>query len=94
MDLKSKFAEFLQIKGKYVDFPQLQDKEWLPDLAFTVDIMAIMNELNFKLQEKGLFANQMYSLVKAFKGKLLLLTLQVETNNLIHLPTLLVKRRT
>jgi hypothetical protein len=32
----------------------------------------------------------MYSLVKAFKGKLLLLTWQVEANNLTHLPTLLV----
>ena len=32
----------------------------------------------------------MYSLVNAFKGKLLLLIHQVEANNLTHLPTLLV----
>ncbi|XP_071216541.1 general transcription factor II-I repeat domain-containing protein 2B-like [Salvelinus alpinus] len=89
-DLKSEIAEVLQINGKYVDSPQLQDKEWLADFAFTVDIMALMNELNSKLQGKGLFAHQMYSLVKAFKGKLLLLTSQVEANNLTHLPTLLV----
>ena len=73
-----------------MDFPQLQDKEWLADLAFTLDIMALMNELNSKLQGKDLFAHQMYSLVNAFKGKLLLLTQQVEANNLTHLPTLLV----
>lgn len=78
------------MKGKYVDFPQLQDKEWLADFAFTVDIMALMNKLNSNLQGKGLFAHQMYGLVKAFKGKLLLLTRQVEANNLTHLPTLLV----
>jgi hypothetical protein len=56
-DLKSESAEFLQVNGKYVDFPQLQDKERLADyfVAFTVDIMALMNELNFKLQGKGLF---------------------------------------
>ena len=89
-DLKSEIAEFLQMKGKYVDFPQLQHKEWLADFAFTVDIMTLMNELTSKLQGKGLFTHQMYSLVKAFKGKLLLLTHQVEANNLIQLPTLLV----
>ena len=42
-DQKSEIAEFLKIKGKYVDFPQLQDKEWLADFAFTVDIMALVN---------------------------------------------------
>jgi hypothetical protein len=26
-DLRSEIAEFLQMKGKYVDFPQLQGKE-------------------------------------------------------------------
>jgi hypothetical protein len=46
--------------------PQLQDK-WLADFAFTVDIMALMNEINSKLQGKGLFSHQKYSLVKAFK---------------------------
>ncbi|XP_071214539.1 general transcription factor II-I repeat domain-containing protein 2A-like [Salvelinus alpinus] len=89
-DLKLEIVEFLKMKGKYVDFPQLQDKEWLADFAFTMDIMALMNELNFKLQGKGLFARQMYSLVKAFKGKLLLLYRQVEANNLTQLPTPLV----
>ena len=51
--------------------------------------MALMNELDSKLG-KGLFAHQMYSLVKAVKGNLLNLTRQVEANNLTHLPTLLV----
>jgi hypothetical protein len=67
-------GDFLQINGQFVGFPQLQDKEWLAGCAFNVDIMALMNELNSKLQGKGLLAHQMYSLVKAFKGKLLLLT--------------------
>ena len=42
-DLKSDIAEFLQMKGNYVDFSQMQDKEWLADFAFTMNIMAIMN---------------------------------------------------
>ena len=70
-----------------MDYPQLQDKERLTNFAFTVEIMALMNELNSKLQGKVLFAHQMYSLVKVFKGKLLLAH-QVEANNLTHLPTL------
>ena len=90
MGSEVEIAEFLQMKGKYVDLPQLQDTEWLAVCAFNVDIMALMNELNSKLQGKGLFAHQMYSLVKAFKGKLLLLTHQVEANNLTHLLTLRV----
>ena len=73
-----------------MDYPQLQDKERLTNFAFPVDIMALKSELNSKLQGKGLFAHQMYSLVKALKGKLLILTRQVEANNLTHIPTLIV----
>ena len=85
-DLKSEIAEFLQMKGKCVVIPPLQDKEWFADFAFTVDIMGLMNEPNSKLQGKGHFELQMYSLVKAFKQKLLLVTHQVEANNLTHIP--------
>uniref|UniRef100_A0A674BUJ9 HAT C-terminal dimerisation domain-containing protein n=1 Tax=Salmo trutta TaxID=8032 RepID=A0A674BUJ9_SALTR len=52
----------------------------------------LKSEIAEFLQMKGKcgFPSTMYSLVKAFKGKLLLLTRQVEANNLTHLPTLLV----
>ena len=58
----------------------------LTDFAFTLDIMALINVLNSKLQGNV----QMYRLVKAFKGKLLLLIREVEANNLTHLTALLV----
>lgn len=54
-------------KGK--DVPELSDGDWMADLAFAVDATALMNELNTKLQCKGLFAHEMDRLVKTFMGK-------------------------
>lgn len=70
------------------DIPQLSDEDWLTDLGFAVDVTALMNALNVKLQCKGLFVHEMYSAVKAFMRKLQLLSSQVEENILTHLPTL------
>lgn len=67
-DLKAEIREFCEKKGK--DIPELSDADWMADLAFAIDVTALMNELNTKLQNKGLFAHEMYSLVKAFMRKL------------------------
>lgn len=40
------------------------------NLAFAVDILAHMNELNVKLQGKDQFVHEMYTNVWAFKTKL------------------------
>ena len=58
------------MKGKDKDFPQLKHTKWLSDLVFAVDLFEHMNELNTKLQGKGTFAHEMYSIVKAFRVKL------------------------
>ena len=47
-----------------------------------------MNELNTKLQGKGLFADEMHSLVKAFMRTLQFLSSQLEGNTLTHMQTL------
>ena len=60
--------KFCGKKGKYI--PELSDKDWMADFAFAVDVTALMNELNTKLQGKGLFVHEMHSLVKAFMRKL------------------------
>ena len=60
----------------------------MTDLAFAVDVTPLMNALNTKLQGKGLFAHEMYSLVKAFIRKLQFLSSQLEGNILTHMPTL------
>ncbi|XP_028253675.1 general transcription factor II-I repeat domain-containing protein 2 [Parambassis ranga] len=85
-DLNAEIREFCEKKGK--DIPELSDENWMADFAFAVDVTALMNELNTKLQGKGLFVHQMHSLVKAFMTKLQLLSRQLESNTLTHMQTL------
>ncbi|XP_074492937.1 general transcription factor II-I repeat domain-containing protein 2A-like [Sebastes fasciatus] len=85
-DLRAEIQEFCEKRGK--DIPELSDADWMTDLAFAVDVTALMNELNTKLQGKGLFAHEMYRLVKAFIRKLQFLSSQLEGNILTHMPTL------
>lgn len=70
------------------DIPELSDEDWVADLGFAVDVTALMNKLNVKLQCKGAFVHEMYSAVKAFMRKLRLLSSQGKDNILTHLPTL------
>lgn len=51
-DLKAEIGEFGEKKGK--EIPELSDKDWRLDFAFAVDVTALMNEVNTKLQGKGL----------------------------------------
>ncbi|XP_075322580.1 general transcription factor II-I repeat domain-containing protein 2B-like [Odontesthes bonariensis] len=85
-DLKTEIREFCQMKGK--DIPELSDEDCMADFAFAVDVTALMNELNTKLQGRGLFVHEMHTLVKAFMRKMLFLSSQVESNNLTHMQTL------
>ncbi|XP_078139742.1 general transcription factor II-I repeat domain-containing protein 2B-like [Centroberyx gerrardi] len=85
-DLKAEIREFCEKKGK--DIPELSDEDWVADFAFAVDVTALMNELNTKLQGKGLFVHEMHSLVKAFMRKMQFLSSQLESNTLTHMQTL------
>ncbi|KAM3850152.1 general transcription factor II-I repeat domain-containing protein 2A-like [Diretmus argenteus] len=85
-DLRDQIQNFCGKKGH--DIPELSEEDWVADLGFAVDVTALMNELNVKLQCKGLFVHEMYSAVTAFMRKLQLLSSQVKDNILIHLPTL------
>ncbi|XP_073689371.1 general transcription factor II-I repeat domain-containing protein 2B-like [Garra rufa] len=85
-DLRAEIQEFCEKKCK--DIPELSDAGWMADLAFSVDVTALMNELNTKLQGKGLFVHEMYSLVTAFMRKLKFLSSQLKGNIVTHMPTL------
>ena len=62
--------------------------QWIADFAFEVDVTALMNEINAKLQGKSLFVHDMCSLAKAFTRKLEFLSGQLKVNILTHLTTL------
>ncbi|XP_071348106.1 general transcription factor II-I repeat domain-containing protein 2A-like [Trachinotus anak] len=82
-DLRAEIRKSCEKKGK--DIPEHSNGDWM---AVAVDVTGLMNELNTELQGKGIFAHDMYSLVKAFMKKLQFLSSQLEGNILTHLPTL------
>uniref|UniRef100_A0A096MCD0 HAT C-terminal dimerisation domain-containing protein n=1 Tax=Poecilia formosa TaxID=48698 RepID=A0A096MCD0_POEFO len=85
-DLKVQIRECCETKGK--DISELSDLDWMEDFAFAVDVTALMNERNTKLQGKAIFVHEMNSLVKAFMRKIQFLSRQLESNNLTHMQTL------
>ncbi len=87
-ELKGEIATFLNMIGKTDDFPELQDTEWLADLAFGVDTLRHLNDLNLRLQGKDVFVHELYSNVKAFKAKLVLFSRQISSRDFSHFPTL------
>ncbi|KII70926.1 hypothetical protein RF11_13183 [Thelohanellus kitauei] len=63
-------------------------QEWLSDLAFAVYLFEHIKELNTKLQGNGVFAYEMYNVVKALKVKLKLFSRHLSQNIMTHFPTL------
>lgn len=85
-DLRAEIQEFFEKKGR--DITKLSDADWMADFVFAVDVTTLMNDLNTKLQVKGLFAHEMYSLVTAFMRKLTFFSSQLEGNILTHMSTI------
>ncbi|XP_078495358.1 general transcription factor II-I repeat domain-containing protein 2-like [Ciona intestinalis] len=81
--LRQEIFEFC--KEKNYDIPELQENEWLCDLAFLVDITAIMNSLNLKLQGKGKLASSLIDDVRATERKLVLVRSQLLDENILNL---------
>ena len=53
-----------------------------------VDLFTYMNELNFKLMEKGTFAYEMYTVVKTERLKLKIFSCYLSKTNLTNFATL------
>ena len=49
---------------------EMEDENWMYDLAFLVNVTMHLNDLNTKLQQNGQFANELYGYIKAFQNKL------------------------
>ncbi|XP_068219244.1 general transcription factor II-I repeat domain-containing protein 2A-like [Palaemon carinicauda] len=92
-DVKEEVVLFFNMKDFSCDFSrEMECDEWVCDFAFAVDIMQKLNELNTKLQGKGLFAHEFYVEVKASQLKLQLFSKQLKEQNFVHFP--LLKTRT
>ena len=57
--------------------------EWVCDLAFSLDILDKLNELNIKLQGKGVFAHELFVEIVSFQVELGLFS-----HNFVHFPVL------
>lgn len=88
-DVKAEIVMFFNMKEISCDFSkEMESDEWVCDFAFAVDIMQKLNELNTKLQGKGVFAHELYVEVKAFQSRLKLFAKQLKEQNFVHFPLL------
>ena len=67
---------------------EIKKPEWVCDLAFSVDILDKLNELNIKLQGKGVFADELFVEIVSFQVKLGLFSTQLSAHNCVHFPVL------
>jgi hypothetical protein len=75
---------FLTEKQKFHE--KLSEPEWLWDLAFLADITDHVNDLNTRLQWKGILVCDMFSDVKSFQLKHKLFAKQLNEGSLYHFP--------
>lgn len=77
LSLLNEIKEFMQSKGE--DTSLLEDTEWILDLAFLTDITGKLNLLNCELQGKGKTVADMISSVNAFKTKMSIFSMHLQT---------------
>ena len=67
---------------------EMEEKSWLCDLVFLVDITTWMNELNTRVQQKAQYASEVHGHIKGFMNKLRLWQGYIQNANIFHFPTL------
>lgn len=85
-EMRKEIELFMEIKEKPI--PELNDDEWICDLAFLVDLTTHLNQLNSNLQAKGKLIHELYFQVTSFTKKLKLWESQLKTGQAVHFPTL------
>ena len=79
---EKKFLLFLEMKQIHCEFSsEIKKPEWVCDLAFSVDILDKLNELNIKLQGKGVFAHDLFVEIVSFQVKQGLFSTQLSAHN-------------
>ncbi|CAH2307089.1 general transcription factor II-I repeat domain-containing 2B-like isoform X1 [Pelobates cultripes] len=66
-ELQDEVKQLMEMKGKLV--MELNDRKWLCDLAFMVDITKYLSELNIEVQGPNQLLSSLLSNVKSFEGK-------------------------
>jgi hypothetical protein len=87
-ELREEVEQFLQVKGKNELLNVFAIEHFHERLAYIVDILEILNQLNLKLQGKGGNVLSHTDHIEAFLGKLELYRKRVEQGNLIMFPRL------
>ena len=76
------------LKSKNLNYPQLEDIEWLEKLHLMVDMTSHLNMLSKTLQGQGNTALQLLEYVLSFERKLTVFTRDVQRGTLSHFPSL------
>ena len=80
-ELCLEIKEFLLVT-KHAEYIQLDDDQWLLDLAFLTDLTNMLNELNLELQGKDKTMVNMISSVNVFKRKMQHLSSKLQRHDL------------
>lgn len=86
-ELKDHIGQFLA-EFEIDSFPEWNQKEFVDDLEFTVDILNHLNLLNKLLQGPNLFIHDMYKSLKDFTKNLVIWHAETTTNNFENFPNL------
>lgn len=87
-ELREEVQAFMEMKGKPELVLHLKNDAWLSDLAFLVDVIGYLNELNRNIQKQGQFVHELFAHIKSFQAKLRLWETQLRSGNTYHFPTL------
>ncbi|KAJ6665113.1 hypothetical protein lerEdw1_005344 [Lerista edwardsae] len=83
-DLLNEIRSFLKERGD--DQAELEDGEWLCDLAFLADFTGELIDMNFELQGKNKCIGKMMSKVSSYKSKFELMMTDLANNTFDHFP--------
>ncbi|RXN38679.1 general transcription factor II-I repeat domain-containing 2A-like protein [Labeo rohita] len=84
-ELLPDIKDFLKL-SKHAEYAQLEDHQWLLDLAFLTDLTDLLNDFNLELQGKDKHVINMISSVNTFKSKLQLLSSRLQHCDLRNFP--------
>lgn len=78
--------QFLREKGK--SFPQLDDPQWLLDMAFFTDVVQHLQSLNISLQGHGKLISDLGQTVFSFHNKVRFFQRDLQSKTFAHFPSL------